>query len=410
MDLQKKVSIVCFSWDPWDPMWKITQQLIWYLGKKQEIDKILYINQDLYMTTLIENIFKISLNSKARGLYLKSIIGKVDKPDKKILVYSPFHYLPFSNRYQKIKMFNHKLWETKLKDILSRHKFQNIILIINRVMDESVLDLFPDTIIRCFLWSDNWEVFPENTERVSDIPIKKRENIKDAVEKILSRSDIVFACSEYLEEKAKNIVKNSYWLPNATDYDNFSKVSLDETFVAPIMQTISRPIIGFVGFITYTIDFDLLIFSAKSKPNWSFVFIGPKLPAAEWGEELFKLKNVYHLGPKSYFELPEYIKAFDVCIIPYLNDPNLQGGNSAKVYDFLATGKPIVASYKIAGLENFDNIIKISGNKDKFVSDIEELFKKNDNHRSLEKKKIARENSWETRANYMWEKISELLY
>jgi len=406
---QKKFSIICFAWDQWGPMWKNTQQLMWYLSKKEEIHKILYINKDLDVARFIESFNKNFTLSDLKNTYLKSIFGKLDTYNNKIMVLTPFHYMPFYHRFPNIRNLNNKIFKYKINRILKKYKFKNIILFINRDISRAILDLFPDNLISCFYWSDNWSSFPDSAQEVNELDLKKMEKIDQVIEAILRRSDIVFCVSEYLTDRAKKIVPNSYWMPNGTDYENFSKVSLHETPIADEVRSIPHPIIGFMGFISGTIDYELLEFAIRSRPDWSFVFIGPKLPAASWGNDVFKFSNVFYLGPKPFFDLPKYMKAFDVCIIPYINHPRLQFADSNKVYDYLATGKPVVASTKTAGLGKHENIIRISGNKEKFVIDIEAALNEKDNRLVLERKETAKKNSWEKRADFMWENINQLL-
>lgn len=406
----KKLSIICFSWDPWSPMWKMTQQLMWHLASKRRVEKVLFLNEDFYISNIIEKLPFYILNPQMRKKILRALLGKVQKVEENVIIYNPVHYVPFIYRSAWLKKVDAFLMVGMLKRILKKHGFQNVILFINRIVDEKILDLFDDVVLRCFYWSDDWASFPKETEKVDEVNSEKKRHISKAIEKILKRVDIVFSVSDYLTNKAKMYVSKSYWLPNGTDYRNFVRASLDETSLPQDIQNIPKPIIGFVGYITSTLDFELLDYTAKARPDWSFVFIGPKLPAASWGEKFFKLPNVHYLGPKPYFELPMYMKAFDVCIIPYLNHPSLQAADSNKVYDYLATGKPIVASYNTAGLGKFEGIIKISGSKEKFVTDIENSLREKENEKLAKKRQeIAKENSWEKRADYMWKKIEALL-
>jgi hypothetical protein len=51
------------------------------------------------------------------------------------------------------------------------------------------------------------------------------------------------------------------------------------------------------------------------------------------------------LGPKPYEEIPAWMQALDVGIIPFrANDPHVQGINPNKVYQYLASGIPVVTT------------------------------------------------------------------
>ena len=59
------------------------------------------------------------------------------------------------------------------------------------------------------------------------------------------------------------------------------------------------------------------------------------------------------LGPKPYDELPRYVAAFDVGIIPYAANSYTPSCFPLKLYEYLAAGKPVVASGlpALAGME-----------------------------------------------------------
>jgi glycosyltransferase involved in cell wall biosynthesis len=77
--------------------------------------------------------------------------------------------------------------------------------------------------------------------------------------------------------------------------------------------------------------------------------------------------NVRWLGLQPYDTLPAAIAAFDVALIPYLDNPYTQSVFPLKVFEYLAAGKPVVASGlpSIAGLEPH---VRLALDHDSFVS------------------------------------------
>jgi glycosyltransferase involved in cell wall biosynthesis len=138
------------------------------------------------------------------------------------------------------------------------------------------------------------------------------------------------------------------------------------------MLKIKKPILGFLGTIQYWIDFDLIRFIAFKNPGWSIVMIGPIGRLAEI-EKIKSLPNVYLLGRKPYQEVPNYVKAFDVCLNPYKIDEVSKSCSPLKLYEYLASGKPIV-SVDMPEARKFKNLIEIGLDYEDFLEKIQKVL------------------------------------
>jgi glycosyltransferase involved in cell wall biosynthesis len=76
------------------------------------------------------------------------------------------------------------------------------------------------------------------------------------------------------------------------------------------------------------------------------VLIGPPSPAtAEPLRALAAREGVAVLGPRPYADVPAYLQGLDVGVIPFrAQDPYVQGINPNKIYQYLASGRPIVTT------------------------------------------------------------------
>jgi len=392
----KRIGIVCFAWDVWSALWKPKQHLMHYLAQKAEVVSILFVDRDLYLSDMLPNPLTSLGDRASAGAWAKASLQSVQRINRKIGVYTPFHYLPFSHRPGPMRRMDTRLTYFFIARRLKKKDIEHLVLLVNRVVPLELLRQFRDAKLRCLCWSDDWATFKG---------ISTPESVERRIEMLLKESDMVLAVSPELVERARKFTQSTYWLPNATDFGNFARASLAETEIAGEIVGIPRPILGLVGYVTSTLDFDLLVHVAKSRPEWSIVVIGPKLPAASWGESFFKMKNVYYLGPKPYFDLPMYMKGFDVCIIPYLTHRGVRAAESVKMYDYLATGKPVVASTDAAGIGRFSDVIRIGRDYDDFVRQLEQAIGETDSSRREARQKVAKENSWERRADEMYRLI-----
>jgi glycosyltransferase involved in cell wall biosynthesis len=110
------------------------------------------------------------------------------------------------------------------------------------------------------------------------------------------------------------------------------------------IKNIPHPIIGYVGALfSLRIDEMIIQLIAKELPQFSLVLIGPEDEVFE-RSSLHQLPNVYFLGKKPLPSLPSYIIHFDVCINPQLVNEITIGNYPLKVDEYLAMGKPVVAT------------------------------------------------------------------
>ncbi len=136
------------------------------------------------------------------------------------------------------------------------------------------------------------------------------------------------------------------------------------------VEMIKPPRIGFIGTIDRRIDINLIFNTASQKPGWSIILIGANRLTRKANKHLKRLSNIYFLGIKSHKEIPYYIMAMDVCIIPYLVNEFTRFIFPLKFLEYLAAGKPVVSSF-LPELTNFGDFVMISRDWKEFINNIE---------------------------------------
>ena len=131
---------------------------------------------------------------------------------------------------------------------------------------------------------------------------------------------------------------------------------------------------------------------AKRRPDWSFVFVGP----VREGLNKPNLTNVHFIGYVPYEVLPGYLAAFDVCILPFRRDRVTESVNPIKMYEYMATGKPIVST-SIPEVERYSDLIRIAEGPEAFEKAISDALKEDTPQLAKARRAMARENSWERR-------------
>jgi glycosyltransferase involved in cell wall biosynthesis len=174
---------------------------------------------------------------------------------------------------------------------------------------------------------------------------------------LLGKADVVIVTAPALLETKRALAREIHLVPNGAEIEHFARASRPDTIVPPDLARLPRPVIGFIGWIQYWVDFDLIAYAARARPEWSFVLVGPAEPLARV-DKVRGLRNVHFLGRKPYALVPDYVAGFDVCMNPYVLDGGAEATNPLKVYEYLASGKPVVSVDMPAAREFGDCIIR----------------------------------------------------
>lgn len=225
---------------------------------------------------------------------------------------------------------------------------------------------------------------------------------------LAAKSDIVLANSTYFAERFKQYNPNTYPIETGVDLQLYDASITREC--PGDMQAVPRPVIGYVGFITgIRLDSNLLYEIAKERPRYSFVLVGPE-------DELFAqhrlhtLNNVHFLGKKEVHELPGYIQHFDVCINPQLVNDITIGNYPLKIDEYLAMGKPTVATSTHTMRDIFSEQVHLASDKTEYLLAIDRaLTETTDTEKKERRILFARSHSWANSVNKIYRIIETFL-
>ena len=162
-------------------------------------------------------------------------------------------------------------------------------------------------------------------------------------ERCLAQVDALFAVSEYYARELKaETTKPVIKLGNGVEYERFTT-----RHPAPDdLKDLPRPRVGYLELLSHFLDFEVLEALRQGRRGGTLVLMGPKSPATDARlEELVARGGVALLGPRPYAEVPAAMQALDVGVIPFrAQDPFVRGINPNKVYQYLASGVPVVTT------------------------------------------------------------------
>ena len=161
------------------------------------------------------------------------------------------------------------------------------------------------------------------------------QELIDLEKKILTNADLVTTTSLYLDEMAAEYTSSHTIVRNAGEYTHFA------TPPATVYKDPEgRKIIGYCGAIAEWFDGELIRSLSKAFPEHLILLVGGD--TANVASLLKGCKNVVFIGEVAYSDVPHYVHAFDVCLLPFQVIPLTLATNPVKVYEYLATGKPVV--------------------------------------------------------------------
>jgi glycosyltransferase involved in cell wall biosynthesis len=224
-------------------------------------------------------------------------------------------------------------------------------------------------------------------------------------QRLIEAADVVFTGGYELWLKKSKQHDNCHFFGCGVEYDHFAQAQNDLTSIPDDVASLPKPVIGWFGVIDERFDYDLLRKAAALRPNWSFVLVGPVVKVDP--NSLPQAKNIHWLGGRDYKVLPNYCRAFDVCMMPFALNEATEYINPTKALEYLATGKPVVSTPVRDVVRQYTDTIHIADSADFFVACVEQSLEKPDKEMIRKGIEKARQAGWERTVERMTELIQE---
>jgi len=401
------VKILYFSLNEWGNMGRRKPRLAHEFAQQPDVAAVLYVEPPVATSVLdlARGRFGPGHLARNRRAYTNALLGRPRQVEEQVWTYTgstktiPLTRLKAVRRLNGLRRLNEHLYYAGIRRALHRLPGERLIVWLSHPLHAGALRAFPRRALACYDWTDDWAAF-------DILPVEDPAEIIALNDHILRQVDLVFAVSAELERRAAAVNTHTHRAPNATDPEKLGGAATDGP-VAPELAGLPRPIIGYVGQVADKMDYDLIGQVARARPAWSFVFVGPVWSSKrERVAALNSLSNVHFLGARPFDQLISYLRGFDVCTLPHAISPLTRSMDPIKLYDYLATGKPVVST-PVAGVERFADVVRIADGPAAFVAALEAALGENG---ALTGRRLAyaQDNTWRTRADQMWRVIQSI--
>ena len=228
-------------------------------------------------------------------------------------------------------------------------------------------------------------------------------------EQLFRDADLVFVTSEKLRERAARFSERVHLFPSGVSLEAFGAARVAGVAVPDDLARLPRPIIGYIGGIHQWVDQDLLAAVAGRMPNASFALIGP---AQVEVSRLQACPNIHLFGQRAHGEVPGYIEGFDVGLVPYRIAEYTANVYPAKMNEYLAMGKPVVAT-DLPEVHRFnrehDNVVTVGRTADEFAAAVAGAVAPAGDEARHRRIAAAERNGWARRLRDMSALIDEVI-
>jgi len=386
-------SILCFAPDPWDDIWRNRHQIMSLLAQQ---NKVLYVEPRPYLRPTIRR----SLSGEISWADIRAPL--VRKVRDGLYIFRPPLYAPLSGR-EPLRTALDALRKGALRRAMHRLG-----------MEQPIVWLFrPDMADVAGRYDERLLIYHIVDEYVGyeALDAQRQEKIRQRERDLIARADLVLVTSRTLLESKGGINPNTHWVPNAVDYACF-RAGVAEEREPTELAGLPHPRIGYVGAINDKIDVELLLHVAKAYPHGAIVLVGPLRPLStetkQGIETLHSCPNVHFIGRVSVEEVPYFMAACDVGLLPYRRNAWTKHIHPLKMYEYLSCALPIVST-DIPAAHEEEQFIRIAADATGFVSAVSEALSSDSEQLRTERRERASQNTWRHRVQHISELIETTL-
>ncbi|MDN3724138.1 glycosyltransferase [Aequorivita sp. SDUM287046] len=231
------------------------------------------------------------------------------------------------------------------------------------------------------------------------------ESLQKKEQYLIKEADIIFTGGKSLYESKSKLSQNVHCFPSSVDLPHFKKVERQLPCPEDLVN-IQHPVVGYIGVIDERIDLPLVAATAEKLPHFQFVMIGPLAKIDE--NDLPRRENIHYLGMKEYKELPNYLKAIDIAMMPFALNDATKYISPTKTLEYMAAGKPIISTPVKDVVRDYQEHVHIVETESEFCTALESIVKLDKVDYSARYCEILHKTSWDNTVSQMFTLIKKV--
>lgn len=371
--------IVCLSTSNYHP----------YPTRKQNVMNRLTQAQILYFDPPVT--YLAPFKDKAARSRLTAYRKPGEQVREHLFVYALPPVLPFANKFRWINRLNQKKLARYIKARLAAHGFDRPHL---WCYSPNSADILPH-LERGGLIYDCVDRHSAYTGLINPVVVEAME------QDLAGSADMVFCTAQGLFDTLRRYNPRTYLIPNGAAYELFSQAAGAKPRRDP-----SRPVFGFVGMLQDCIAYDLLTALADAFPRGEIHVIGRVMPGVDVSAIKAK-SNIKLFGLMPQEQLPQAMRAFDVCLNLFCPGRLSKDVSPLKFYEYLATGKPVVSTPEPLQVREFADIVYIAEDAEDFIAKCRLALAEDDGEKVKKRMAAACAASWDNRVKQMEDYLRE---
>lgn len=347
-------------------------------------NRVLYVNSPLDRNTVLRHQHEPAV--QARLAVQRGEASALQAVAPNLWVLSPatllesINWLPTGWLHKQANKLNNRRFARAIKAGLAQLNFQDFLLFNDN-------DIFRSFYLKELLQPDVSVYYSRDYVVAGGYWRKHGLHLEPA---LIAKSDVCVANSSYLATYCRSYNPQSHDVGQGCD--ELAELPAG-TPAPPDLRALPGPVVGYVGALTSArLDLQVLRYLSQQRPQWSLVLVGPEDDVFK-SSDLHSRPNVHFLGAKPVADLPAYVQHFDVCLNPQLVNQLTVGNYPRKIDEYLALGKPVVAT-RTEAMRIFADHTYLAENYEDYLPLIERALAEDSPGRQQRRRAFAATHTW----------------